>query len=227
MTEAYSQLDRDHKLRSFTLTPPQSVVATGDQVRGGRGDPWRALLARMMLPFCSRGGGRGEDIALDVLAILRRHNVREGPDAKGGEEGEREEAGGLPPGGLIEDRFLEQWRRKLAQNTTPDDVIIAAAYIAFLERRAPSLIRVRVGGGLRGGRACVLFHPAACRWSPSGVPLACFIAAVCFCQSASAAGLSRSLFFAPSPLTYPPFRLRRTSPSSRLRRTSHCSGPLQ
>ena len=86
------------------------------------GDPWRHLLARIMLPFCSRGGGRGEDIRLEILDIMRRHNIREGNR----------------PG--IDDRFLEQWHQKLHQNTSPDDIAIASAYIAFLERCSPSLL---------------------------------------------------------------------------------------
>ena len=86
------------------------------EVRALGCDPWRHLLARMTLPFCSRGGGRGEDIRLEILDIMRRHNIREGHRAG------------------IDDRFLEQWHQKLHQNTSPDDIAIASAYIAFLER---------------------------------------------------------------------------------------------
>ena len=93
-----------------------SLLTTGDQVRAGGGDPWRHLLARMMLPFCSRGGGRVEDIRPEILHIMRRHNIREGNR----------------PG--MEDLFLEQWHQKLHQNTSPDDIAIADAYIAFLQR---------------------------------------------------------------------------------------------
>ena len=91
------------------------------QVEASGGDPWRHLLARMMLPLCSRGGGRGEDIRLEILDIMRRHNIREGHRAG------------------IDDRFLEQWHQKLHQNTSSDDIVIASAYIAFLERFAPLL----------------------------------------------------------------------------------------
>ena len=93
------------------------------KVRVGGGDPGRHLLARYMLSFCSRGGGRGEDIWLEILHIMRRHNIREGSR----------------PG--IDDRFLEQWHQKLHQNTSPDDIAIASAYIAFLERCSPPLRR--------------------------------------------------------------------------------------
>lgn len=33
----------------------------------------------------------------------------------------------------IEDHFLEQWHQKLHTNTTPEDVSICEAYLAFLE----------------------------------------------------------------------------------------------
>ena len=117
----------------------RSVLVTGDQVKAGRGDPWRHLLARMMLPFCSRGGGRVEDMRLEILHIMHRHNIREG----------------TRPG--IEEPFLEQWRQKLHKNSSPDDVVIADAYIAFLERCIPFLLLwpwncVCALAGFRGGR---------------------------------------------------------------------------
>ena len=33
----------------------------------------------------------------------------------------------------IEDGFIEQWHQKLHQNTTPEDITICEAYLAFLE----------------------------------------------------------------------------------------------
>ena len=113
---SYLASEMDTSQEDFSRRLARSVVVTGEQVRAGGGDPWRHLLARMMLPFCSRGGGRAEDIRLEILHIMRRHNIREGNR----------------PG--IEDRFLEQWHQKLHQNTSLDDIAIADAYIAFLER---------------------------------------------------------------------------------------------
>ena len=108
--------EMDAAQEDFSRRLARSVVITGEQVRAGGGDPWRHLLARMMLPFCSRGGGRAEDIRLEILHIMRRHNIREGNR----------------PG--IDDRVLEQWHQKLHNNTSPDGIAIADAYIAFLER---------------------------------------------------------------------------------------------
>ena len=42
--------------------------------------------------------------------------------------------------------FLEQWHQKLHTNTTPDDVIICEAYLAFLERCGAGVVVVVVGG---------------------------------------------------------------------------------
>ena len=116
--ENYRAIEMDTAQEELSRRLAHSVVVTGDQVRAGGGDPLRHLLASMMLPFCSRGGGRVEDMRLEILHIMRRHNIRDG--IQGG----------------IEDPFLDQWRQKLHNNSSPDDIIIADAYIAFLERCA-------------------------------------------------------------------------------------------
>ena len=115
----YQSKDMNGLQDYFSRRLAQSVLSTGKEVHAvgaAAGDPIRHLLARMIMPFSSRGGGRGEDIRLEILNIMRRHGIREGHR----------------PG--IEDRFLEQWHQKLHQNTSPDDISIASAYIAFLER---------------------------------------------------------------------------------------------
>ena len=116
---SYQSKDVDAAQEQLSRRLAQSVIRTWEQVKVSGGDPWRPLLAFYMLSFCSHGGGRGDDIRLEILDIMRRRNIREGHR----------------PG--IEDRFLEQWRQKLHQNTSPDDIAIASAYIAFLERCYP------------------------------------------------------------------------------------------
>ncbi|GFH33737.1 carbohydrate-Binding Module Family 45 protein, partial [Haematococcus lacustris] len=37
----------------------------------------------------------------------------------------------------IDERFLEQWHQKLHTNTTPDDIAIVEAYLAFLHSANP------------------------------------------------------------------------------------------
>lgn len=59
----------------------------------------------------------------------------------------------LSPAQGIEDHFLEQWHQKLHTNTTPEDVTICEAYLAFL--RSGSMdefwcVCVGGGGGLGG-----------------------------------------------------------------------------
>eukprot|EP00741_Cyanophora_paradoxa_P017692 tig00021014_g17086.t1 len=76
-------------------------------------------LARMCIPYLSKGGGNGEQIRLEILAIMRRHGIKEGHR----------------PG--IDCKFLEQWHQKLHQNTTIEDIAIADAYIHFLESGSP------------------------------------------------------------------------------------------
>ena len=71
-------------------------------------------LARAALALLPRGGGGGDDIRMGILHIMRDHGIREGHR----------------PG--IDEPFLEQWHQKLHTNTTPEDVSICEAYLAFL-----------------------------------------------------------------------------------------------
>jgi len=78
-------------------------------------DPLCRLFARICLSTLPRGGGNGDDIRMGILHIMRQHGIREGHR----------------PG--IEDRFLESWHQKLHTNTTPEDITICEAYLAFLK----------------------------------------------------------------------------------------------
>ncbi|KAL4424419.1 hypothetical protein ABPG77_005662 [Micractinium sp. CCAP 211/92] len=76
--------------------------------------PLCRLFARLTLAGLPRGGGNGDDIRMGILHVMRENGIREGHR----------------PG--IEDHFLEQWHQKLHTNTTPEDVTICEAYLAFL-----------------------------------------------------------------------------------------------
>lgn len=78
-------------------------------------DPLSRTLARAAMAGLPRGGGNGDDIRHGILNIMRSNGIREGHR----------------PG--IEDHFLESWHQKLHTNTTPEDVTICEAYLAFLK----------------------------------------------------------------------------------------------
>lgn len=64
---------------------------------------------RGMLTTVGRGGD-GQRIRDEILHIMHRNNI---PEKKG--------------------TWMEEWHQKLHNNTTPDDVPICQAYLAFLE----------------------------------------------------------------------------------------------
>ncbi|KAF6251712.1 glutathione synthetase ATP-binding domain-like protein [Scenedesmus sp. NREL 46B-D3] len=80
----------------------------------GHPDPWVRLYARLALAGLPRGGGNGDDIRMGILHIMREYGIKEGHR----------------PG--LDEPFLEQWHQKLHQNTTPEDVTICEAYLAYL-----------------------------------------------------------------------------------------------
>lgn len=70
--------------------------------------PW----VRRMLATVGRGGeaGQGQQIRDEILNIMHRHKIKEDNAL-----------------------WMEQWHQKLHNNTTPDDIGICNAYLAFLE----------------------------------------------------------------------------------------------
>jgi alpha-glucan,water dikinase len=66
--------------------------------------PW----VRLLLTTLGRGG-EGQRVRDEILHIMHRHHIKE--------------TGG---------HFIEEWHQKLHNNTTPDDVVICEAYLAFL-----------------------------------------------------------------------------------------------
>lgn len=65
--------------------------------------------ARRMLATVGRGG-EGQQVRDQILHIMHRHGIKE-----------------------KQGTWIEQWHQKLHNNTTPDDIVICQAYIAFLE----------------------------------------------------------------------------------------------
>jgi Phosphoenolpyruvate synthase/pyruvate phosphate dikinase len=56
-------------------------------------------------------GSEGQRVRDGILEIMHRHDIKE-----------------------VSGHFLEEWHQKLHNNTTPDDVVICEAYLAFLRR---------------------------------------------------------------------------------------------
>ncbi|DBB11157.1 TPA: Phosphoglucan, water dikinase, chloroplastic [Trebouxia sp. C0006] len=78
-------------------------------------DPQCRFFARLAVAGLPRGGGDGDAIRHGILNIMRENGIKEGHR----------------PG--IECHFLEAWHQKLHTNTTPEDITVCEAYIAFLE----------------------------------------------------------------------------------------------
>lgn len=70
--------------------------------------PAQRDLIRQMFATLGRGGD-GQRIRDEILHIMHRHHIKE--------------VGGT---------WMEQWHQKLHNNTTPDDIVICEAYLAFL-----------------------------------------------------------------------------------------------
>ena len=73
-----------------------------------RTEPETRSLVRLMLASLGRGG-EGQRIRDEILAIMHRHHIKE-----------------------VSGHFMEEWHQKMHNNTTPDDVVICAAYLEFL-----------------------------------------------------------------------------------------------
>lgn len=72
------------------------------------GRPPRKKLLRLLLSTLGRGG-EGQRVRDEILHIMHRNNLKE-----------------------TSGHFIEEWHQKLHNNTTPDDVVICEAYLAFL-----------------------------------------------------------------------------------------------
>lgn len=66
-------------------------------------------------------GGNAQAVRDEILNIMHRHHVKE-----------------------VNGTWMEQWHQKLHNNTTPDDVGICEAYIAFLQAKGDNGVYWRV-----------------------------------------------------------------------------------
>ena len=69
-------------------------------------------VTRLMLGTVGKGGegGQGQQIRDEILNIMHRNNIKE-----------------------MKGIWMEEWHQKLHNNTTPDDIVICEAYLAFLK----------------------------------------------------------------------------------------------
>lgn len=76
-----------------------------------RDNPATRRWSRMLMQTIGRGGdgGQGQRIRDEILNIMHGHNIKE-----------------------VSGHFMEEWHQKLHNNTTPDDVVICKAYLAFM-----------------------------------------------------------------------------------------------
>lgn len=94
-------------------TKPRELSHAQDRLTLKLAEAWIAEqphrdLIRLMLAGLGRGGD-GQRIRDEILQIMHRHHIKE--------------VGGT---------WMEQWHQKLHNNTTPDDIVICEAYLAFL-----------------------------------------------------------------------------------------------
>jgi alpha-glucan,water dikinase len=103
------QLDwqRNYNTKPSELSHAQDRL-TLKLARIHRDRPQCRELVRMIMQMIGRGGD-GQRIRDEILQIMHRHRVKE-----------------------VAGTFLEQWHQKLHNNTTPDDIVICEAYLAFL-----------------------------------------------------------------------------------------------
>jgi alpha-glucan,water dikinase len=94
-------------------TKPRELSHAQDRLTARLAGVWRRqsrsrFWARQMLTTLGRGG-EGQRVRDEILHIMHRNHLKE--------------AAG---------NFIEEWHQKLHNNTTPDDVVICEAYLAFL-----------------------------------------------------------------------------------------------
>ncbi len=98
-------------------TKPRELSHAQDQLTKRLAGIWKRLpagdaegkrLVRLLLTTLGRGG-EGQRVRDEILHIMHRNNLKESSGT-----------------------FVEEWHQKLHNNTTPDDVVICEAYLAFL-----------------------------------------------------------------------------------------------
>ncbi|MEW6441677.1 MAG: PEP/pyruvate-binding domain-containing protein [bacterium] len=95
-------------------TQPRELAHAMDRLTGKLAglhqgiDPEGRALVRLALTTIGRGG-EGQRIRDEILEIMHRHHLKE-----------------------VSGSFLEEWHQKMHNNSTPDDIVICEAYLAFL-----------------------------------------------------------------------------------------------
>ena len=97
-------------------TKPRDLAGAQKSLAGHFGMLWKdypenRAWARRLMQTVGRGGdgGQGQQIRDEILNIMHRHKLKE-------EHG----------------HFIEEWHQKLHNNTTPDDIEICKAFLAFM-----------------------------------------------------------------------------------------------
>ncbi|MHC4884183.1 MAG: phosphohistidine-like domain-containing protein, partial [Planctomycetota bacterium] len=83
-------------------------------------------------------GGEGQQVRDEILNIMHRHHLKE-----------------------VRGTFMEEWHQKLHNNTTPDDIVICEAYLAFLHSNGSvdTFWQTLKGGGVTRERLAALERP--------------------------------------------------------------------
>ncbi|HZV05028.1 MAG TPA: PEP/pyruvate-binding domain-containing protein [Gemmataceae bacterium] len=119
-------------------TKPRELSHAQDRLTARLASVWRShspesrcrFWARQMFTTLGRGGD-GQRVRDEILHIMHRNDLKE--------------AAG---------HFIEEWHQKLHNNTTPDDVVICQAYLAFLRSNgdATAFYRTLEQGGVTRAR---------------------------------------------------------------------------
>lgn len=125
---------------------------------GSRGEFLSAAeVLRATIGLVGKGSGNGQQVRDEILHIMHRHKIK---------ECQRREGSG---------RFYEQWHQKLHNNTTPDDIPICEALLAFLRTNDKSQYwKVLADAGITKERLASYERNITCE--PSYIPAAipCF-----------------------------------------------------
>jgi alpha-glucan,water dikinase len=100
------QRDYNTKPRELSHAMDRLTLKLADRYKKA---PAQRELIRLIMTTMGRGG-QGQRVRDEILNIMHRHHLKE-----------------------VSAHFMEEWHQKLHNNTTPDDVVICQAYIAFLK----------------------------------------------------------------------------------------------
>ena len=110
---AIRQLDWQRRFN----TKPRELSHAQDRLTTRLAGIWKRQTAgcrqwvRLLLTTLGRGG-EGQRVRDEILQIMHRNQIKENSG-----------------------HFMEEWHQKLHNNTTPDDVVICSAYLAFLKSK--------------------------------------------------------------------------------------------